>query len=251
MSLLVRSMNLLCVVLGVPFFISMVVYPFSIGNWEHVHSVWHYWQSLNAGILAFVASVIALNAVKYSEEKKRQRTFVAARAFLPQALSELSRYFESCSEAYIEAWFRAKDENDRCKSSLKSPLPKIPDNFQKVFKECIAEAQPNVGEHLAYILMRLQIHQSRIESMYSEFSKNSEDIQIHYNIMSYIFALAELQCLINQLFGYSRGIEDFDNSPLKMDSFVSVYGSWNIEDENDLIEFTERNHSKRWNTHKK
>ncbi|BAJ03770.1 hypothetical protein [Shewanella violacea] len=245
---IVKLINILCLALGGPYFISMLVYPFYIGDWAHVHAVWETWQSLNTGALAFVASVVALNAVKYSEEKKRQRNFIAARAFLPQALSELCGYFEESSKVLIEAWERAKDRNDRCKTPLNAMLPSVPEVHIQVFKECIAEAEPKVGDHLAYILVRLQIHQSRLKSLHSDFSEDSYMIQIPQNIMSYIFALAELQGLVNQLFPYSRGVETFSRSNLKAEVYFSAYRSWDIyiEDQDDLRGFTERNHAKRW-----
>lgn len=231
----------------------MIVYPAIIGGWGHVHAVWYTWQSLNAGVLAFAASVVALNAVKYAEEKKRQRSFVAARAFLPQALSELCNYFDKCALLNIEAWLRAKDKSDLCESPLSSELPCMPKRYEAVFKDCISEAQPHVGEHLAYILMRLQIHHSRMVSMCAEFSEDSDYVTVHVNIMNQVFGLAELQCLVNQLFDYARGIGDFDGRPLEAESFFSTYRVWNIDLEGhpDLVGFTERNHAKRWNTHSK
>ncbi|OBU44647.1 hypothetical protein AYY27_15720 [Photobacterium damselae] len=229
----------------------MVIYPLTQGDWEHVHAVWYTWQSLNTGILAFIASIFALNAVRYTEEKRRQRNFIAARAFLPQALSELSTYFEESSKFVNEAWERAKDKSDHCKTPLKEKdCPKLPDGYQQVFKDCISEASPEVAEHLAYILVRLQIHHSRMKSLVKSFSADSHTIQAPSNLMAQVFALAELQGLVNQLFKFSRGTAPFDNKPLSVDNFYSCYDNWGVDiDENDnLKDFTERNHSKRWNT---
>ncbi|EGS1997376.1 hypothetical protein C1S86_25825 [Vibrio parahaemolyticus] len=228
----------------------MLVYPFTVGDWAYVHSVWFTWQSLNTGVLAFVASIFALNAVRYSEEKKRQRNFIASKAFLPQALSELSSYCNACAPLVIEAWRRTQDRTDRCNTPLISKLPKLPDSYQQVFKECISEATPEVAEHLAYILVRLQIHHSRTESLVEEFLPESKITPVSISLMTQVFALAELQSLMSQLFDYARGTKGFDNSPLSASSFFSFYRLWNIEiEENeDLKGFTERNHGKRWNT---
>ncbi len=251
MTILISSINWLCVLLGIPYVASMVIYPVVAGDWSwgHVHSVWYAWQALNTGVLAFFASFVALNAVKYGEEKKRQRSFIASRAFLPQALSDLCKYFNESSFLLNEAYARAKDQADKCKTPLESPLPKLPEKYKEVFKDCISEAEPRIGKQLAYILMRLQIHQSRMEAMYSEFSPNSNFVQIHQNIMTYIFCLAELQALVNQLFGYARGVEEFDDSSIEAENFFSAYRSWDIDVDNndDLKSFTERNHSKKWN----
>ena len=242
--------NWLCIVMGIPYVLSMLVYPLVVGDWNYVHSVWYTWQSLNTGVLAFVASILALNAVRYSEEKKRQRNFVASKAFLPQALSELNSYCNACAPLVIEAWKRAIDRNDRCKTPLTNRLPDLPNGYQQVFKECISEASPEVAERLAYILVRLQIHHSRTESLIEDFSPESTALLVPRSLMTQVFALAELQSLISQLFDYARGTKDFDNSSLSVDSFFSFYRLWkiDIEDHDDLEGFTERNHGKRWNT---
>ncbi|MCG3844687.1 hypothetical protein I3262_05160 [Photobacterium damselae] len=229
----------------------MVIYPLTQGDWKHVHAVWYTWQSLNTGILAFIASIFALNAVRYTEEKRRQRNFIAARAFLPQALSELSTYFEESSKFVNEAWERAKDKSDHCKTPLKEKdCPELPVGYQQVFKDCISEASPEVAEHLAYILVRLQIHHSRMKSLVKSFSADSHTIQAPSNLIAQVFALAELQGLVNQLFKFSRGTAPFDNKPLSVDNFYSCYDNWgvDIDESDDLKDFTERNHSKRWNT---
>ncbi|WP_284660555.1 hypothetical protein [Photobacterium damselae] len=247
----VVKINWLCFFVGIPYLVSMVIYPLTQGDWEHVHAVWYTWQSLNTGILAFIASIFALNAVRYTEEKRRQRNFIAARAFLPQALSELSTYFEESSKFVNEAWERAKDKSDHCKTPLKEKdCPELPVGYQQVFKDCISEASPEVAEHLAYILVRLQIHHSRMKSLVKSFSADSHTIQAPSNLIAQVFALAELQGLVNQLFKFSRGTAPFDNKPLSVDNFYSCYDNWGVDiDENDdLKDFTERNHSKRWNT---
>ncbi|HHC6532640.1 TPA: hypothetical protein ACN33U_004477 [Vibrio parahaemolyticus] len=163
---------------------------------------------------------------------------------------KLSTYFEQSSKLVNEAWERAKDQSDHCKTPLKMDCPKLPVGYQQVFKDCISEASPEVAEHLAYILVRLQIHHSRMESLVKGFSVDSNTIQVPLSLMTQVFALAELQGLVNQLFKFSRGTAPFDNKPLSVDSFYSCYGIWGVEiDENDELKgFTERNHSKRWNT---
>ena len=83
-------------ILGI-YLYSMVIFPLFEGNfsWKYLQSVWHSWQGLNVGILAFVSSVIALNISRYNANKQRERNFIAARAFLPEAFSELTKYFNS------------------------------------------------------------------------------------------------------------------------------------------------------------
>ncbi|MEW8626991.1 MAG: hypothetical protein AB2551_14655 [Candidatus Thiodiazotropha sp.] len=86
--------------IGVPFaflyFISMFIIPLvdNALNWGGIQNVWDRWQSLNVGMLAFISSITAFNISRFNANKQRERDFLAAKAFLPDALSELIDYFE-------------------------------------------------------------------------------------------------------------------------------------------------------------
>lgn len=69
----------------------MVAYPLYISNldWNYVQSIWNTWQTFNAAMIALLASIIALTATMYSENKRRERDLLAAKALLPEALSQL------------------------------------------------------------------------------------------------------------------------------------------------------------------
>ncbi|SNX61355.1 hypothetical protein SAMN06296273_2807 [Nitrosomonas ureae] len=225
-----------------PFFviyiISMVVCPFIVGKGEliYVQSVWHSWQSLNVGILAFTSSLIAFNISRYNAKKQSEREFVAARAFLPETLSELTSYFQQCSPLLKEAWDRANNAKDKCKTPLKKPLPKLPCSYKKIFSRCIVFSKPDFGEHLACILTRLQIHHSRLQSLENEFSESSNIVQIPQNIVSYMYSLGELQALVNRIFEFSRGREQFDGSPLKLEEFRTAYFGLGLDIPIDLFD---------------
>lgn len=84
--------NWLFVALFSIYIYSMLFHPWFNGGWKYAHAVWLEWQSLNVGILAFSASVIAFNISRYQATQQRRRELVAARAFLPDSLSELTQY---------------------------------------------------------------------------------------------------------------------------------------------------------------
>jgi hypothetical protein len=226
--------------------ISMFVYPWidSSLEWRQVQSVWHNWQSLNVGMLAFSSSVVVFNMARFNANKQREREFVAAKAFLPAALSELSHYFEASASALIEGWHQAKEH--KYKQQLKGVCPLISGSYKEVFKDCINHAEPDVAEYLASILRQLQIHQSRLHSMYKEFSPDSTMITQSLNIESYMFSLAKLQALVNELFNYARGTAEFKGSSLTLDSYKTAYSNLQIEVENfdDLWGFTTRVYSR-------
>jgi hypothetical protein len=219
----------------------MFIDPLLYGGWSAGMKVWSSWQSLNVGFLALTSSMIAFYITSYNAGKQREREFVAAKSFLPEALSELTSYFKQSALLYAEAFERASDDNDICKTQLKSNLPVLPQNYKSVFKQCIHSATPDIGEHLADILSKLQVHHARLSSEYEEFKPSSYMMKIPHNIMGNIFCLGEIQALVNKTFSFARGEEDMDFSPLTRDDLVTAYRNLKIEIEEigGLIEFTE------------
>ncbi|EJL6834405.1 hypothetical protein NMS82_003206 [Vibrio cholerae] len=53
------------------------------------------WQTFNASVLAFIASMLVIFSTTISERKARAKRRDAKLAFLPQALSEISTYIEA------------------------------------------------------------------------------------------------------------------------------------------------------------
>jgi hypothetical protein len=220
----------------------MFINPFFHGGWNAALKVWSSWQSLNVGFLAFASSIIAFSIARHNAEKQRKREFVAAKAFLSEALSELSVYFKQSATLYTEAYKRASHKQDRCNSPLTSVLPELPKDYRAVFSSCIHSATPDVGEHLAKILSLLQIHIARLTSEYEEFNPDSNMVKVPSNIMSNIYHLGKLQALVNKTFSFARGEENLDCSPLIRDDLVTAFRNLDIEIEQieDLFEFTTR-----------
>lgn len=255
---IVKADTLVAIVnwIGVPLFlvyaISMFIIPWFVEgwNWVRIQSVWDRWQTLNVGVLAFISSVIAFNIAKYNSNKQRARQFVAARAFLPHALSELTSYCKLSANLLKEAWERAGNLGAGRALPLEAALPALPESYEEVFSRCIGEAEPDVGDYLARILVRLQIHHSRLKELGNSFSPDSRSLPIQGTIKSYLYSLAELQALINKLFGFARGSEPFDGSDLVWEDYRNAYGNLDIwpEEIDDLQGFTlraiERNKSK-------
>lgn len=242
---LISILNWFIIFLAVIYFIFMIGAPWIEGNWEweYVQRVWNHWQSLNVGILAFLSSIVAFNISRFNANKKREREFIAARAFLPDALSELSTYFKSSANLLAESWERVRDSVNRFpKAPLQSKMPNLPANYKETFSRCIALADPDVGDYLAYILMRLQIHHTRLVDLEKIFREGSREIVISMNIISCLYSLAELQALTNRIFGYARGLDKFDDRVLVWDDFQNAYSNLNIRTEEfeDLVGFTER-----------
>lgn len=219
------------------YIVAMLVVPFvqSSFNWSVVQGVWDRWQGLNVGMLVFLASIIAFNISRYNAERERERNFLAARAFLPHALSELTKYCTASINFFAEAWKRPVDQDDNLNIPLKSTVPNFPKNYREVFRDCIKTAEPEVGDFLARILMKLQIHHSRMQVLSENFAPNSKIFIGQTNILLYFYRIAEIQALINQIFDYARGLKDFDNPPLEWENYrvaLSAAGLWISEYDN-------------------
>jgi hypothetical protein len=230
--------------IGIPsillFLICMVAVPWiSSGlDWEYVQAIWDRWQTFNAAMLAFLSSWIAFNIAKFNALKQREREFVAARAFLPQALSELSQYFSACAK-YLKAALDQCNESTDYKIGVQTSSPTPPENYRSIFSDCIRLAEPDVAEQLAAILRDLQIHLSRMKELGKQ-DQNSTLIIGSMNITSYMYSLGKLQVMVNCLFDFARGTSDFTAGKFGWEDFRNAYGvfDWHVEDIEGLESLT-------------
>lgn len=240
----VSIMNWVGVPLVLGYAISMLIIPWfgSSHDWEYVQRVWDRWQTVNAGVLAFISSVIAFNISKYNENKQKERRFIAARSFLPQDLSDLTSYCRESSTILREARERLKASRVGHSTPWESQFPELPESYREVFSKCIEDAEPDFGEYLAHILVRLQIHHSRLRSLVDSISDNGRTVITQETIKSYLFSLAQIQAFINRIFDFSRGFESFNGSNLDWEDYKTAYRNLDIEIDgiDDLEEFTRR-----------
>ncbi len=213
----------------ITYVVSMVCLPLSQGemSWAYLQSVWDRWQTFNAGILAFIASVIAFNISKYQENKQRERSFVAARAFLPHALSELMVYFEECAQLLVETWGRL-EPHPSGPIKLVAPVPELPNSYKETFSCCIEQAEPMVGEYLAKILVKLQVHHSRLSGLHFNLTTPSRGVETRENVLHYLYGLGALYGLVGKLFPFVRGEKAFDDSPLVWEDFDNAFANLDV-----------------------
>ncbi|MGI2029728.1 hypothetical protein [Endozoicomonas acroporae] len=198
------------------YFISMIFYPFWKGgfDWKYVHSVWYTWQALNVGVLAFLSSFIAFSINRYSIEKQRMRDFIAERALLPHAVSELCSYLEQSFQSIFEGYNRCCRGMAERKIPLTSEKVNIPETAILSFQSCIRVAEPDVAEYLAKILNELQVCNSRIENMYLSFNGKSPLVNTSDNFLAYMIDVAVLRAKLDKIFDYARGERKFESSKI-------------------------------------
>lgn len=218
--------------IGIPiiacYVVSMFVYPWfaSDWNWALVENVWDRWQSFNVGMLAFVSSITAFNIGRYNAEKQREREFMASKAFLPDALSGLASYLADSADLLKEGWEASRGD------SIKTALPIPPLDFKEVFRDCIRHADREVGEYLARILKRLQVHAARLATYVDQQSDDTWVSPQQHNLITYIYRLGEIRAMVNRLFPFARSQGPLDASALTWEDFKDAYGNLNfwIED---------------------
>ena len=210
----------------------MIVWPWIAGrgNWGYVQDVWDRWQSLNVGLLAFISSVVAFNIARYNNDRQRARDFLAARASLPATLSNLTNYFNLSANLLASAW----EQNRAAGPTL--AVPALPHGFYSVFADCIRHAEPEVGEYLAKIIARVQIHDSRMRSCVDALSSPDDVSPVRHNLVTYIFRLGELQAMVDKLFDFARNMDKFDQTPLEWSDFQKSFSMLNINPQDIAID---------------
>ncbi|MGF1768989.1 hypothetical protein L4D06_16600 [Enterovibrio makurazakiensis] len=196
------------------------------GNWSYVQGVWSHWQTLNAAMIAFAASLVAVYAAKYQDKQKRESQLLAARAMLPQALSDLTQNAKELAQFYkgtYEFW-----QADPPRQSKKPAPPKLNiDSATVIFSNCMQHANIEVVEAMADVLSMNQYISARAQSEYSDISLIRKSVW-RMNMESQLCELGEMQAKINRMFDYGRKLQ----SELKITELAEkeiIQGMLNID----------------------
>ena len=220
-----RLLNFVGLPLLAVYGISILVFPwFKYGaNWADVQEVWDRWQTLNAGALAFLASVVAFNIARSNSEDQRERDFSAAKAFLPATLSGLMGYCAECARIYEALW--------EAEGQRRTPMPYVspPEAHQEVFSNCIRHATPEVGAYLVRILVLLQVQDARLRDAVRHEPGGNQRVVDRYTLLAYVLKLGELYALLGGLFGFARSEESFRSQELTWSELQSAFRIMDLE----------------------
>lgn len=250
---------IISILTGLGYLYFMVLQPFCNSGWYGMLNVWSEWQTFNAGMIALLAAVITAfvamhidrNArnrekVKLRQEQKfnlerREREFIAARAFLPHALSSITHYAESCSKA-LNVALKVDRKIDRAiLASMVSEKIKTadkPTGFESVFRDCIKYGNETESKLLVSLLSELQIFLSRM----SAFENNEES---RLNTIDMLVYSIRFNFIVSRYFEFSRFGSEVDQSPFKEEEYytridtLSAEPCWGISkgDNEDLDQF--------------
>ncbi|WP_028448384.1 hypothetical protein [Chitinibacter tainanensis] len=221
----------------------MLIYPFYVGGWQTAHAVWYDWQTFNAGILAYFSTLILFSISRYHSLQQRRRELIAARSLLSNALAALTEHNKKCAKIILEGYKHlSPTESHKSTSSLQPP--QIPNEHLSTFEKCIILANPQISERLAEILRELQKINSRLDDFMSFSEAEDTPLNLDY-INATLIRLGIVQVMINELFPYSRGDEQFHPPNLEWKILKNAYLNLGIDlDLNNLGNL--ENKTKEW-----
>ncbi|AOE49709.1 hypothetical protein [Kangiella sediminilitoris] len=207
-----KHLNKILFTLATIYIFSMGIWPLlaSKGSWDYTLGVWHHWQGFNVGVLALLTSLMAFKITRYREDVQRKRDFIAESSLLPHVLSDLCEYLDDSAELLIEAYQKVREYGRaNCNEPLEHQVPELDEVYKEVFRDCIRFAEPDVAKYLADIIVRLQVHHSRMVHLSDEFRPDRRMVNRAENIESYISCLIDIRALVNHIFEFARGEERF------------------------------------------
>ncbi|MCD9522702.1 hypothetical protein GLP14_07585 [Photobacterium carnosum] len=186
------------------------------GEWTYVQGVWAHWQTLNASIIAFVASLVAVYVVTYNEKQNRKSHLLAARAMLPQALSDLTINTKALAQFYKETYDYWQLQSPKPINKPKPPKQNI-DSAIAILSNCMQHANIEVVEAMAKVLNMNQYISARAQNEYTDKYLNRGTVWI-VNQDTQLYELGEMQARINRMFTYGRKL----NTELKLSDLTMM-----------------------------
>ena len=187
-------------------------------DWEELQEIWDRWQTLNASLFALAASIVLFAVTQYREEKQRDRNLTAAKAYLPEALSEITAYLRASAK---ESVLHSRG------NGVPNPMPVDEQlvHYRDAFRECIRHAVPEEGRFLAWVLQALQVEISRHREFVRNVTQGQGPIDEldAVSLLSRLSSIAELHIVIDRLYGYARETALLNSGVYTMDEFVTAY----------------------------
>jgi hypothetical protein len=167
------------------------------------------WETLVAGAMSVTAAVWAgfllmkqINQTETHEQNRLKRKFIAARATLPLALTELCDFCKRSTDQLKPVYVYAR-------STVATTVPPfelqtIPDSVMAILN-AVLETTPHdaIADRLSDMLAMIQVFQSRLKSM-RDSNFHSGNMFVDETIQSYIINSGEIYTLASSLFDYAR-----------------------------------------------
>lgn len=195
-------------------FVCSGLYPYlcSGADWSAVQGVWHRWQGWNVGVMALLASGIALWATKVHERREAAACYHAALLPLPQHLDALTIFCRNTIQWLAEA----ADANASGRGRVPAgPAPTVPPQTG-AFLDCVRYAPRGQRKSINRIFAGLQVHSARLRDILDRGDMDQD------------FAIREManvsvvQAHVDRLFPHVRDAMKFNTSALTEKECFSV-----------------------------
>ena len=191
------------------FLLFMVVLPFVSNDceslklecrWATLMETWRQWQTFNASIIAFISTILVIYSTTITERNNQFRKRNVARAFLSNAISDLSNQ--------IEEFILIFDNISQGKlDSSKANKPIYPSEVLMRIEKFIEVSEPKdklLVDHLVIFINSLQIYHSRLSSLIQDNWTSNKKQGAFYQINQCI----RLHALLSGMYDFARGKED-------------------------------------------
>lgn len=178
----------------------------AIKDSQELKKMLYEWQSLLAGFLAFVASLMLFFSAVYSDFSRRRSRLLSARAFLPQSLVKISDYLEKSAlflayEYCLDVGVADNEQNG------KFARPEFPAGAFADFRVLVEVSDKRLALVIARLIADLQVLQSRVSTVGTRRDLRPLFGQKHgLEIAAVLF----VHCVVNRFYDYSRDQIDFD-----------------------------------------
>ncbi len=223
---------LVAVLLLISYVVCMLIFPWSQGGWVYVQSVWSEWQSLNAGFLALLSSVIVLLATHMQIYEQRKRDLTASKSLLPYTLSGISSYLYDCASIVMDIY---SEKDNTIKSKYRKPV--LPIGSFNVMSDCIKNSDIETAENIKSIMTMLQVHHDRVVALC-----NGRWSVSNTNICCLFHNMAMINSMVEELYSFSRAKHTAVAYEPSIESIVNSYNALDVEYESidGLIDYTKR-----------
>lgn len=158
---LIDGLTVAAFIFAPPYLYAMVFYPYieSGFDWNYLQAVWENWQTVNAGVLAFLASIVAITLAQMNARNRDAQNLSASLGFLASSLHEISSFCSKCAVVYN--YVRT---DTSMFGALSLPDLPIPTAHRETFRECIKYSDRSIRVTLSSILSDLQILRANMDS---------------------------------------------------------------------------------------
>jgi hypothetical protein len=169
-------------------------------SWQTAISTWKVWQTFNASIIAFLSTLLIVHSTKIIEQKNGLRKRIAAKAFMPIALAEISIYIVDIINLLDDLQKGVKD----FKIEFKPVFPEAAFKRIEKFIEQSSHQDRILVEHLIIAINSAQIYDSRVSSILTDSVVSNKKDRDFYQITQCTL----LHALLSGMFDFARGIDE-------------------------------------------